>query len=132
MLLGYAPSGTQGFNMGTQTIRRGLVFKGTSRLSAAQSLATTRTSIRFSSGAFASLMPLQVRYKTNATLRISQEPSNSLASGYGDTASAVWTEWENCVDCYLFNRPMFGRASVQGAPLLFEIQAVRRVANGAQ
>ncbi len=132
MVLGYAPPGTMPLNLGTQTIRRGLIYKGSSRLSAAHSLAVTRTSLSFTSGGFSSMIPLQIRFKAASTIRISQEPSNSLATGYTDTGSNSWTEWENCFDCYQYGRKMFARAISQGAPLQYEVQATRRVAVGSQ
>ncbi len=131
MVLGYAPAGTMPLNIGTQTIRRGLIYKGSSRLSAAHSFAATRTSLSFTSGGFSSMIPLQIRFKVAASLRLSQEPSNSLATGYSGTSSSTWSEWENCFDCYQYGRKMFARQDSAGA-VQYEVQATRRVAVGSQ
>lgn len=135
MVLGYAPAGTSTMPIpGMQTIRRGLTFKNAVRLSGVTSFSTgAATSITFTSAGFSSMIPLQIRYKVPATLRISQEPApgSSLTTAYSEYASSTFTEWENCLDCYLFGRKMFGRQGSAGA-VQYEIRAARRVAVGAQ
>lgn len=134
MILAYAPSGTAPVMIGTQTIRRGLTFKNAVRLSGVTSFsAGAATSITFTSAGFSSMMPLQIRFKVAGTLRISQEPApgSSLTTAYSEYASNTFTEWENCADCYLYGRKMFARQGSAGA-VQYEIQAVRRIANGAQ
>lgn len=125
MILAYAPSGHAVVPIGTRTERGLLLFKGAARNSGTNSLATTRTSIRFTSGTLGSLIPLQIRFKVAATLRLSQQPASSLVSFFSETPSNTWTEFENVYDLYRQGRPMFGRQSV-AAGLQFEMICVKR------
>lgn len=126
MTLCFAPSGTAPLPIiGTRTERGLLLFKGAARNSGTNSLATTRTSLRFAASVLGSLIPLRIRFKAAATIRLSQQPSSSLVSFFSETPSNTWTEWENVYDLYLQARPMFGRGSV-ATGLQFEMQVAKR------
>ncbi len=127
MILGYAPSGTMPLPFGSRRRRSGLIYKGSSRLSGAASLLTTRTSLRFTSGAFTSTIPLLIRFRTGATLRLSQEPNSSLVTGYGETPSNTWSEYEEVLDLYKEGRPLFARSGA-AVTLQYEIVCLKRVA----
>lgn len=95
------------FNVGTRTRRRGLKLAGTARSSRATSLTSTAKAVQWDAATYPNEMPLQVRYKTANAHRIFSEigaegstATSRLFSGagstvYTDTASAVWSAWEN-------------------------------------
>jgi hypothetical protein len=116
--------------------RDGLWYRGAKRPSFKHSLLATRTSLTLSSvtslsnGAFASLIPVEMRVRCPRTLRFSLGENASLTSltfGYTNTASSTWSDWQPVHRMWYEGIKMFAQHPAGGScPFEYEIRCAKR------